>query len=52
MIVEPAQTLNLQMRIDGLARDFDGFLMDSELHLGKGLRNTRLMDSLKVLMDF
>ena len=39
------------MRIDGLARDFDGFLMDSELHLGKDLRNGRLMDSLKMLMD-
>ncbi len=52
MIAEPAQTLNLRMRIDGLERDFDGFLMNSQLQLGEHLRNSPLMDSIKLLMDF
>lgn len=45
--VGPAPKLNLQ-RFDGLAHDFDGFLMDSKLLFGSALRTICLMNSLKL----
>ncbi len=51
MIAEPGWMLNFRTRIDGLKPDFDGFLMDSQLHLGEDLRKSRLMDFRKLLMD-